>query len=869
MKKISLLSSVLILLFSLQLYSQITGFDINAYKQFLVNNQNLTTTQILNLHPAGTFQPRAYGTSSNPLYLDSIISKYSLTFHERELLSQHGFMVTERLNQKSFGKAFLDIYHKDLPVFVSTDAILHALHMSYDLILKMTEVQILIPKLGQLLSNLHSQIPLLASTYSSDTSMTQMLKDVDVYLTIPRQLLGQSAVPYYSSNVTVINQLMSYITQETPQNISIFSSVPRKVDFSQFKVRGHYTDNNYPQLAKYFKAMMWLGRIEIYLLPPRSFDLPPTFEDIQRQTIDALLILEAAKLGSSLSLLEEIESIIKFFVGESDNVTLPNINELAASVNIVSANQLLNSSTLLRFQDSLKTKSYAFQRILSQILYSHPMNPDSIIPASAFLLLGQRFIIDSYVTGQVVYDRIKFNGEKIRRMLPSTLDILFALGNDASLQLLKSELDTYKYGTNLAGLRYLIDAYETDFWEVSFYNLWLNSIRELNPPITRDGLPPFMKTAAWWQEKMNTQLASWSQLRHDNLLYAKQSYTGGVVCSFPHTYIEPIPKFYSAIKRLAQISETKFQSIAFPDQYIKMEIVNYFNGMKGIADTLGTISTKELNGIPFSLQEKNFLKKVIYDTMYGCAPAYLGWYPKLYFWDFGMGVELLKEDMIVADVHTAPTNASGFPIGWVLHAGTGKVNLGVFTAQIPEGQTIAFVGPVMSYHEYTSTNFLRLTDEEWKASYLRQSSRPSFVNLYLADSTGNSRGAGVNLLTSSEENPTHQIPQSIALEQNYPNPFNSNTVISFSIPAALTNCQVKLKIYNLNGQEIKSLLNQYLSSGNYITRWDGTDAKSHPVASGVYFYELVVSTVAPLVTSSVEPLKAGENRITKKMSLIR
>jgi hypothetical protein len=830
MKKIFIPSCGLILLFNLQLHSQTSTFDINAYKQFLVRNQNLTTTQILNMHPAGTFQSRAYGISSTPLYLDSITVKYSLTDYERDLITKHGFMVTERLNKKSFGEAFLDIYHKDLPVFVSTDAILHALHMSYNLILKMTEVQILIPKLGELLSNLHAQIPLLASTYLSDTSMIQMLKDVDVYLTVPRKLLGQTAQPYYPSNISVVNKLIIYINQEKPQLISLFSSIPRKVDFSQFKVRGHYTDINYPQLAKYFKAMMWLGRIEIYLLPPRSFDAPPTFEDIQRQTIDALLILEAAKLGSSIPLLNEIDDIIKFFVGESDNVTLPNINELAASVNVVSANQLLNNSTLLRFQDSLKTKSYAFQRILSQILCSHPMYPDSIIPASSFLLLGQRFIIDSYVAGQVVYDRIKFNGEKIKRLIPSTLDILFALGNDASLQLLKSELDTYKYGTNLAGLRYLIDAYETDFWEVSFYNLWLNSIRELNPPSAREGLPPFMKTAAWWQEKMNTQLASWSQLRHDNLLYAKQSYTGGVVCSFPYTYVEPIPKFYSAIKRLAQISETKFQSIAFPNSNIKSEIVNYFKEMKGIADTLGNISTKELNGTLFSIQEKNFLKKVIYDTIAGCAPAYLGWYPKLYFLDYGMGNELLKEDMIVADVHTTPTDVRGFPVGWVLHGGTGKVNLGVFSAQIPEGQTIAFVGPVMSYHEYTSTNFLRLTDEEWKASYLRQSSRPSFVNLYLADSTGSSRGTGINLLTSSEEYPPPQIPQSIVLEQNYPNPFNPSTVISYQLSAV---SYVTLKVYDVLGREVVTLVNEEKLPGDYKIEFDASR-----LTSGVYFYRL-------------------------------
>ena len=63
--------------------------------------------------------------------------------------------------------------------------------------------------------------------------------------------------------------------------------------------------------------------------------------------------------------------------------------------------------------------------------------------------------------------------------------------------------------------------------------MWLNSIRKLNPPKDRSALPQFMQTAAFWQEKLNTQLSSWAQLRHDNLLYAKQSYTGGVpICPF-------------------------------------------------------------------------------------------------------------------------------------------------------------------------------------------------------------------------------------------------------------------------------------------------------------------------------------------------
>ena len=76
-------------------------------------------------------------------------------------------MVSERLSKGSFGDAFLDIYHKDLPVFISTDAILHAFHVSYDRILKDIELAVLIDKLSTLLEQLHSQMPQLESKYSS------------------------------------------------------------------------------------------------------------------------------------------------------------------------------------------------------------------------------------------------------------------------------------------------------------------------------------------------------------------------------------------------------------------------------------------------------------------------------------------------------------------------------------------------------------------------------------------------------------------------------------------------------------------------------------------------------------------------------
>jgi hypothetical protein len=118
----------------------------------------------------------------------------------------------------------------------------------------------------------------------------------------------------------------------------------------------------------------------------------------------------------------------------------------------------LDTVALNEFQDSLKTKPYVGQRILSQVLAHDPMSPGSVEPASAFLLFGQRFIIDSYVTGKVVFDQIKYNNKFPCRLFPSTQDVLFALGNDASARLLIPELNAYNYASNLSALRYLINS---------------------------------------------------------------------------------------------------------------------------------------------------------------------------------------------------------------------------------------------------------------------------------------------------------------------------------------------------------------------------------------------------------------------------
>lgn len=81
----------------------------------------------------------------------------------------------------------------------------------------------------------------------------------------------------------------------------------------------------------------------------------------------------------------------------------------------------------------------------------------------------------------------------------------------------------------------------------------------------------------------------------------------------------------------------------------------------------------------------------------------------------------------------------------------------------------------------------------------------------------------------------NEVPGTFKLDQNYPNPFNPSTSIQFALPVAST---VTLKVYDVMGQEIATLLNGHLNAGTFNASWNGTSSTGVSMASGVYFYRL-------------------------------
>ena len=802
--------------------SRTVSFDLQTYSHFLDQNSNLSGSQLIqNASPDDPYYRSIEGNSPQYLYLDSIVKKYELTNQEQELLHQNKFVVTERKSFMNFGGALRDIFNKDLPVFLTTDAVLYTVHMSYDAVLAFVERNFLKNAVADLLDGMAAAYPALQQKYVSVPQLQENLQDIDLYLTIARSLIDGALKTPSVVSAQKVQEIWDAIESEQYTEIPLFSTESRGIDFSQFTVRGHYVRE---QLENYFKTMIWLGRTEFLMTPPRQGENElRKKEAVRRTAIDALLLAELLQSSGKEQVLSQIDSFLGLIVGESDNLTVSGLSVALGACAIERADDLLSDEKFDALSERLAQMPEATQKILSQVIIVNPALDSLEYPVS-FLLLGQRFIVDSYIFQNVIFDKITRNNQRVKRLMPDPLDAMYALGNDDAVVLLQNELEKFHYAPNLEMMRYLIDSYDSTFWHSSLYNVWLNAIRFLNP----SNYPPhaqqplFMKTAAWHQKKLNTQLASWAQLRHDNLLYAKQSYTPGVSCFYPHGYIEPYPDFYRELALFARKAAATFSSVS-QTAYIG----TFYTRVASLMDTLTMLAEKELTNTSFSTDDSLFLSRMLVVQEMCGAPVTAGWYGDLIFNNHSRSNET---DYTIADVHTQPTDSFGNMVGNVLHVGVGKINLGVFLAQSPSAdfKPMAYVGPVASYYQTVQGNFNRHTDEEWtsmvEAGLVPQ--RPDWVNSYLADGSGAAMASGRSLpgipfttgvirhAATGKQIPLHSVRYS--LQRNNPG-------IYFSLSQR---AQVSIQIYDVRGRVAAKPVKKVFNGGEHVV--------SVPVASGTY-----------------------------------
>jgi hypothetical protein len=447
----------------------------------------------------------------------------------------NGFVVSERLGAPSFSEIYYRLFHADLPAFITSDSILHAWHRSYQSMLEELEEIQLSTLLSGMLSNMSQQLPQTWQQYGSGP-LRESIRDADYFLTVANSLWAGGMVPSALGDQE-INQLvantLTAVNGLTLQELQIFGGY-RVIDFSQFKVRGHYDASD--RLRHYFQTMIWCGRTDL-----RVATFPPNQEDDIRQLGTTVVLQYLLRQSAQYDNWAAIERITRAFVGTTDSMTFAQLGDLLAAAHISGPADITGLDILTNLQTRLLTGELGAQSIHSDFLYS-PLGPEQVKLPRSFTVCGQKFVLDSWAFSEVVYDRILWSGEKIVRRKPTCLDVAFStLGNDQTVPEIIARIlatngvpfrDGLPYQHNLLAVRKVVDEQDPSSWTNNIYSAWLAALRTLSAPTTDAKYPEAMRTRAWAMKTLNTQMGSWTELRHDTLLYVKQSYSEPGLCSY-------------------------------------------------------------------------------------------------------------------------------------------------------------------------------------------------------------------------------------------------------------------------------------------------------------------------------------------------
>lgn len=625
---------------------------------------------------------------------------FDLSSEEQSILQTRGFVILDHLKLPQFPQGYANLYRHHLPLYVSADSILEAIHRSYDDILAEVETRYLAKDLDALLRELRQQM-----AKDHDGFSPSIVADSDLHLAVALSLLrGELQEPVAGASPDDIARYHQAAQQASgPASVRLWD-VERTFDFSQLKPRGHYDDS--ANMRQYFRAVKWLGGLTLPMLHPD----PQTHQLVlHRGAFEGSLLISRLFTNTALCRWRSIDMVVSAFVGAPQQMTIEQLQALLREQGITTPAELAAKSDD-ELRAAVLAPKYGAPAVASEILRGGNPQTGSTPQPRSFVLLNQRYTLDGQVLTEVTYDRIASGS--VMRLMPSPLDVAFAaLGNDQAAQLLSSELASYAYAPSLQCVRELVDGVDGGSWNANLYNTWLSALRTLSPTSSvsdpaAHGMPSVTGTEAWGRRLLSTQLASWAELKHDTLLYAAPAYAAAVACEFPAAYVEPYPEFFRAIGRWAAVGQNALAALQRNDFN---NVVNYFIRVQEVAGMLAEMADFQRAGRPFSGAHMTFINELVQLQSTCGGPNHPGWYTGLYF----NPARADEWKPVVADIFTQPSDALGNSVGRVLHVGTGQPRYMVVTVDGCSGAK-AYVGLVSSYREVITRDYSRLDDSAWR-----------------------------------------------------------------------------------------------------------------------------------------------------------
>lgn len=638
------------------------------------------------------------------------------------LIAQNGFAVMEY----DWTQHFFEVEDNDdiispyqflsnasIPMFITSDTLLHLYHVQFDESLKEVEETEFIDDISGLTAALLGRAQTEYENFEGN--LKEAAKRNVVFLSVAARLLDETTeVPDYANDTTEAElALISAHGGFAASPLFIYEE-----DYSQYLPRGHYTRSDV--LKRYFKALMWYGRLAFLIKghenwgPDGEALISPLDADIQ--TLQAVLLSRALEEVSvpdertGQEVWDRMYAVTAFYVGLADDLTP--IEYMQAANAVLGAGfdigTLENEKTLFELR-----KTLALLRMpqiyggTGNLVLTEPITPESLNEALAktqgMRFTGQRFIPDSYMFQHLVFPEVLDytgaglpftlgdTGGRLARCYPRGLDVMAVMGSHRAHDILVAEGDTeyVDFEKAFSALQAEFAEFDETDWHRNLYWGWLYALRTLTQPFG-EGYPSFMRTDAWETKELNAALASWTELRHDTILYAKQSYTPTEtsVPDPPPGYVEPVPEFFGQLLALTRMTRTGLSDM----EALSEAADNRLNSLESLLETLIAIANKQLTGTELSDDDLLWLA---------------GFAAQLEFTVLGVGEQGVKTTL-AADVHTHGAEAL------VVEEGVGEVDLIVVACPTATGDFFLAVGPVLSYYEFKHPMNDRLTDEAWR-----------------------------------------------------------------------------------------------------------------------------------------------------------
>ena len=566
--------------------------------------------------------------------------------------------------------------------FVTVDSLMHTYHLYFVHLLKGLEKGALSDAVERmslsLLEESNSQFEQLKGTEWEDAARRNV-----IFFAVGAAL-QDDGVDYINDD-EVYKAVNSEVDKIIAANgIDTCAITDSEEDYSQYKPRGYYDGD--PVLERYFRTMMWYGRIH--------------FNATKDDMVKSSILMTAALNNAGTEEWKNVYDVTTFFAGASDDLGFYEYNELLSDIygENPSVNDFVDDE-----QSFTKFKKEAAKLRLPEI-NSIPINmgEENLIPG--FRLMGQRFSIDASIFQQLIYQNVKENSKKQFRMLPDVLDVPAAFGSDVALELLEEQGDTEYAGymDNMNSLREKLSTTSTDMaLRSSLSGMWIDTLRPLFLE-KGEGYPSFMQSKEWAKRDLECFAGSYTELKHDTVLYSKQSMAemGGGGDEIPvyddRGYVQPEPVVFAKFTYLAEATRTGLQE----RKLISQDDSDNLKKLEDIARTLTTISEKELRDEVLTDAEYDFIRE------YGGNLEHF-WYDLMRA-DSG-------EDYINLEEHKAAlvTDVATDPNGSVLELGTGNP-LTIYVMVNVDGKVKVARGVVYDFYQFEWPLSDRLTDSSWR-----------------------------------------------------------------------------------------------------------------------------------------------------------